>query len=163
MAEDPRPYRRCVGVMLLNTQGHVFVGNRIDMDGENWQMPQGGIDDGESPCDAALRELKEEVGSCKATIIAESRQWLSYDLPEPVSRQRWDGRFRGQTQRWFVMRFTGKDSEINLNSYKAEFSAWRWVPMGELEGLIAPMKRAVYRQVIREFFHLDTAMDDGSQ
>ncbi|MDD9916922.1 MAG: RNA pyrophosphohydrolase [Rhodospirillaceae bacterium] len=159
MTEDSRPYRPCVGVMLLNLRGHVCVGNRIDMAGENWQMPQGGIDDGETPRDAALRELEEEAGTRKAEIIAESREWFSYDLPETVSRQLWGGRFRGQTQRWFAMRFSGEDDDIQLNRHKAEFSAWRWVPMGELEGLIAPMKRAVYVRVIREFAHLGEAAD----
>ena len=163
MAEDLRPYRPCVGVMLLNRRGHVFVGNRIDMAGDNWQMPQGGVDDGETPRDAALRELEEEAGTCKAEIIAESREWFSYDLPEAVSRQRWGGRFRGQTQRWFAMRFTGVDADIQLNRHKAEFSAWRWVPMGALEGLITPMKRAVCRLVIREFAHLGEATDGETQ
>lgn len=163
MAEDPRPYRPCVGVMLLNRRGHVFVGNRIDMAGDNWQMPQGGVDDGETPRDAALRELEEEAGTRKAEIIAESREWFSYDLPDAVSRQRWGGRFRGQTQRWFAMRFTGVDGDIQLNRHKAEFSAWRWVPMGTLEGLITPMKREVYRLVIREFAHLGEAADGNTQ
>lgn len=155
--DDPRPYRPCVGVMLLNARGHVFVGNRIDMAGENWQMPQGGIDDGESPRAAALRELEEETGTDKAEVIAESARWLSYDLPEAVARSRWGGRFRGQTQRWFVIRFTGLDSDIQLDRHKAEFSAWRWVRMAELEALITPMKRDIYRQVIREFAHLGEA------
>ena len=163
MVEDPRPYRPCVGVMLLNARRHVFVGNRIDMKGENWQMPQGGIDEGETPRDAALRELEEEAGTRKAEIIAESLEWFSYDLPEVVSRQQWGGRFRGQTQRWFAMRFMGEDSEIQLNRHKAEFSTWRWVPMGDLERLIAPLKREVYRRVIREFAHLGEVTGYGSR
>lgn len=149
--------------MLLNGQGHVFVGNRSDMDGDNWQMPQGGIDDGESPRDAALRELAEETGTDKAEIIAESAGWVSYDLPEAVSRTRWGGRFRGQTQRWFAMRFTGLDADIRLDRHQQEFSAWRWVPMGELEALITPMKRTVYRQVIREFQHLEADLRAGTR
>ncbi len=153
-ADDPRPYRPCVGVMLLNSQGLVFVGNRIDMAGENWQMPQGGIDDGETPRAAALRELEEETGTREAEIVAESAGWVSYDLPETVSRKKWGGRFRGQTQRWFAMRFTGVDGDIRLNLHKPEFSKWRWVPMDEVEALITPMKREVYRQVLREFAHL---------
>jgi len=152
--EDPRPYRRCVGVLMLNARGQVFVGNRIDMTGENWQMPQGGIDEGETPRDAALRELEEEVGTGQAEIIAESERWLSYDLPDPVSRQIWGGRYRGQTQRWFAMRFTGEDGDIRLDRDKAEFSEWRWVSMHSLEDLITPLKRAVYREVIQEFAHL---------
>ncbi len=151
---DPRPYRPCVGVMLLNARGEVFVGNRIEMSGENWQMPQGGIDEGETPRDAALRELEEEVGTRKAEIIAEGADWLSYDLPGSVSRKIWGGRYRGQTQRWFAMRFAGIDSDITLNRHKAEFSEWRWVAISDLERLITPIKREVYQKVIQEFAHL---------
>ena len=151
---DPRPYRPCVGVMLLNAEGKVFVGNRIDMSGDHWQMPQGGIDEGEDPRAAALRELEEEIGTRKAQVIAESREWYAYDLPEQISRQKWGGRYRGQAQRWFALRFTGQDGDIVLDRHKAEFSAWRWVPMDAVEALITPMKREVYRQVIAEFAHL---------
>ena len=122
----------------------------------------GGIDDGEAPCDAALRELEEEAGTRKAEIIAESREWFSYDLPESVSWRRWDGQYRGQTQRWFAMRFVGEDGDIRLNLHKAEFSAWRWVPVGKLVGLISPMKREVYRRVLHEFAHLSNSMDGGA-
>lgn len=149
--DDHRPYRPCVGVMLLNSRGEVFVGNRIDMAGDNWQMPQGGIDDGESPREAALRELEEEVGTRKAEIIAESANWYRYDLPEAVSYSIWNGRFRGQAQRWFAMRFTGEDRDIVLDRKNAEFSAWRWVPPDRVEDVIVPFKREVYRQVLREF------------
>lgn len=151
---DSRPYRRCVGVLLLNSDGEVFVGNRIDTEGDDWQMPQGGIDEGESPQDAALRELEEEVGTDKAEIIAESSDWFSYDLPEPISRKVWGGRYRGQSQRWFAMRFTGSDDEIRLDRHKQEFSEWSWVPMSRLVDMITPFKQDVYRQVVREFAHL---------
>jgi putative (di)nucleoside polyphosphate hydrolase len=154
MKNDPRPYRPCVGVMLLNAQGQVFVGNRIDTEGDDWQMPQGGIDDGETPRDAALRELEEEAGTLKAEILAESMDWLSYDLPESISNQVWGGRYRGQTQRWFAMRFTGKDQDIRLDRHKPEFSEWRWVSMARLGELIAPFKRAVYLKVVHEFSYL---------
>ncbi len=153
--KDPRPYRRCVGVLLLNSRGDVFVGKRIDTTGDDWQMPQGGIDGGESPLDAAMRELEEEVGTRKAQIIAESNQWLSYDLPESISKQVWGGRYRGQTQRWFAMRFTGKDDDIRLDRHKPEFSDWSWVPMSQLGDMITPFKRDVYLEVVREFAHLD--------
>jgi len=153
-SDDLRPYRPCVGVLLLNAGRQVFVGNRIDLSGENWQMPQGGIDGGETPRAAAFRELEEETGTREADIVAESAGWFSYDLPERVSREMWGGRFRGQTQRWFAMRFTGVDNDIRLNLHKPEFSEWRWVPMDEVEALITPMKREVYRQVLREFAHL---------
>ncbi len=106
--EDPRPYRPCVGIMLFNAAGKVFVGKRIDVDGDHWQMPQGGIDDGESAEQAARRELHEEVGTDKAELLAASSEWLSYDLPVELSRQIWQGRFRGQTQRWFAFRFIGR-------------------------------------------------------
>jgi putative (di)nucleoside polyphosphate hydrolase len=149
--DDPRPYRLCVGVMLLNERGEVFVGNRADMAGDNWQMPQGGVDAGESPRVAALRELEEEVGTRKAEIVAESADWYRYDLPESVSRRIWGGRYRGQAQRWFAMRFTGTDADVRLDRHKAEFSEWRWVSIRCLEGLIVPFKREVYREVIREF------------
>ena len=140
--------------MLLNRRGEAFVGNRIDMTGDNWQMPQGGIDEGESPREAALRELEEEVGTRKVNIVAESAEWYRYDFPVSVSHSIWDGRYRGQAQRWFVMRFTGEDSDIRLGRHKAEFSAWKWVALSCLETLIVPFKRDVYRQVIREFAHL---------
>lgn len=151
---DNRPYRRCVGVMLLNREGLVFVGNRIETDGDDWQMPQGGVDAGETPRVAALRELAEEAGTDKAEIIAETSRWISYDLPEALSRRVWEGRYRGQTQRWFAMRFTGVDADIRLDRHVPEFTAWRWAPMAELTGLIVPFKRAVYAQVVREFSHL---------
>ncbi|NKB58148.1 MAG: RNA pyrophosphohydrolase [Alphaproteobacteria bacterium] len=156
MSADPdsRPYRPCVGVMLLNADGLVFVGSRIDTPGENWQMPQGGIDDGESPRDAALRELEEEVGTREAVIVAESAHWYSYDLPAHFSKRSWNGRYRGQTQRWFAMRFAGQDSDIRLDRHKPEFSDWQWVPMKRVVDMITPFKQAVYREVIREFSHL---------
>jgi len=151
---DERPYRRCVGVMLLNREGLVFIGKRIETGGDDWQMPQGGIDAGESPRAAALRELAEEAGTDKAEIIAETPGWISYDLPMAISRRVWDGRYRGQTQRWFAMRFTGVDADIRLDRHIPEFSAWRWAPMAELTELITPFKRSVYAQVVRAFSHL---------
>jgi putative (di)nucleoside polyphosphate hydrolase len=151
--EDTRPYRQCVGVMLFNSSGLVFVGDRIDTEAKNWQMPQGGIDDGETPRAAALRELEEETGTRKAEIIAESARWINYDLPPDLSERVWGGEYRGQTQRWFAMRFTGVDGDIQLDRHKPEFSDWRWVPMRDLAGLIIPFKRAVYAEVVREFAH----------
>ena len=147
-------YRAGVGIMLLNSDKRVFVGKRVDMAGENWQMPQGGIDKGESPRQAALRELKEEVGTDRAEILAESAGWLSYDVPRDITRRLWGGRYRGQKQKWFVMRFTGADRDIDLRTHHPEFSAWRWVEAEELPRLIVPFKRQLYQDLLAEFAEL---------
>lgn len=151
METDQRPYRPCVGIMLINGDNAVFVGNRIDTPGENWQMPQGGIDKGESPREAAMRELEEEVGTAKAEILAESAHWHSYDIPGNISTSLWKGRFRGQTQRWFLMRFLGSDSDIVLDRHEREFSKWRWLPADQLVDHIVPFKRDIYQKVVAEF------------
>jgi putative (di)nucleoside polyphosphate hydrolase len=144
-------YRPGVGVMLLDRGKRVFVGRRIDTAGENWQMPQGGIDSGETPRQAALRELKEEVGTDKAEILAESAGWLTYDVPREIVRGLWRGRYRGQTQKWFAMRFTGADADIDLHTHHPEFDAWRWIAPAELPTLIVPFKRRLYRDILQEF------------
>jgi len=144
-------YRPGVGLMLINRTGQVFVGRRIDMAEEAWQMPQGGIDAGETPRQAALRELAEEVGTDKAEIVAESASWLRYDLPPDLAARMWGGRHRGQRQKWFALRFTGEDRDIALDGAHPEFRAWRWVAPEELERLIVPFKRRVYRKVVAEF------------
>jgi putative (di)nucleoside polyphosphate hydrolase len=148
---DSRPYRHGVGLMVLNREGRVFVGNRIDYPGDNWQMPQGGIDPGETPYTTAMREFEEEIGTSKAEIIAESRVWHCYDLPSTMSQQAWNGQFRGQKLRWFALRFTGTDQDIRLDAHEAEFNAWRWVAVDELPTLIVPFKRAMYEQLVNEF------------
>tara|TARA_Y100001947_G_C10314089_1_gene293022 strand:+ start:830 stop:1324 length:495 start_codon:yes stop_codon:yes gene_type:complete len=150
---DDRPYRPCVGVMLLNTAGLVFVGNRIDVPGDHWQMPQGGIDDGESPAEAAFREVQEETGIApeKVRLIRESDRWLHYDLPAGLSRRIWKGRYRGQKQRWFAMRFLGVDADIDLDFHTPEFGAYRWASIADLPDLIVPFKRDTYQQVVSEF------------
>jgi 8-oxo-dGTP pyrophosphatase MutT (NUDIX family) len=142
-------YRRGVGIMLLNTQGQVFVGKRMDTERDAWQMPQGGIDPREEPRAAALRELREEIGTNNAQIIAESRVWLRYELP-PELRKRWDGRWHGQQQKWFVMCFQGSDADINVASDHPEFSAWKWVSVEELPGLIVSFKRQLYLDLLAE-------------
>ena len=137
--------------MLLNPRREVFVAQRLDMPSEAWQMPQGGIDKGETPRQAALRELKEEIGTDKARIRAESRDWLTYDLPAALAAQLWHGRFRGQAQKWFLLDFTGRDSDIDIATAKPEFSRWQWVPAPRVIELIVPFKRALYEQVLEEF------------
>ncbi len=155
MAEaDPEtlPYRPAVGIMLLNRQGEVFVARRIDMPTMSaWQMPQGGIDPGETPRQAALRELREEIGTDKAEIIAESVGWLQYDLPADLAGGIWGGRYRGQRQKWFVMRFTGADGDIDLATDHPEFDAWQWVAPEQLPELIVPFKRQLYIDILAEF------------
>ena len=146
-------YRPAVGVMLLNRAGHVFVGRRIDMPAglAAWQMPQGGIDAGETPRQAAIRELKEEVGTDSAEILAESRCWLHYDVPGEIAGHLWGGRYRGQRQKWFAMRFTGEDGDIDPAATEhPEFDAWEWVMSERLPDLIVPFKRQLYLDVLAE-------------
>ncbi|MDP6830994.1 MAG: RNA pyrophosphohydrolase [Alphaproteobacteria bacterium] len=149
-----RPYRRCVGIMLLNKDNLVLVAQRIDQQAEAWQMPQGGVDDGETPRQAALRELEEEIGTDKAEFIAESEDWIPYDLPADLADKVWHGQFRGQTQKWFAMRFLGRDEDINLATAEPEFDAWKWTPMADLADVVVHFKRENYRQVIAAFSHL---------
>lgn len=151
---EERPYRPCVGIMLLNGGGQVFVAQRIDQQVEAWQMPQGGIDAREDPRQAVFRELKEEIGTDHAEVLAESRGWLDYDLPRDLADKVWRGRFRGQTQKWFALRFLGQDSDIDIETEHPEFNAWRWAPMADLPRLIVPFKRDNYEKVVAEFRHL---------
>ena len=148
---DPNslPYRPCVGIMLFDARGRVFVGRRIDTP-DAWQMPQGGIDDGESPETAALRELEEEIGTAAAVIEAATAGWLTYDLPDHLVGKLWGGRWRGQRQKWFACRFTGADHDIRLETTHPEFDAWRWVGIDDLTSLIVPFKKAIYAAVIEE-------------
>ena len=157
------PYRPCVGMCVLNHDGRVFIGRRIDgpehVDAEHaWQMPQGGIDRGEDPWRAALRELYEETNIRSVEKLGEIREWLPYDLPPKVARQAWKGRYRGQTQKWYALRFTGEESEIDIatpaGGHKPEFVEWRWEPMRNLPDLVIPFKRKVYEDVVAAFAHL---------
>ena len=147
------PYRLGVGMMLLNARGQVFVAKRIDMTSEAWQMPQGGIDEGEEPETAALRELREETGTDRATILAESAEWYSYDLPADLIPKIWGGKYRGQKQKWFVLRLDGDDSLINIETDHAEFSEWKWVEASALPHIIVPFKRELYAALVEEFGH----------
>lgn len=151
---DDLPYRPCVGIMLLNAHGNVFVGQRRDRYVDAWQMPQGGIDEGEDPQAAALRELEEEIGTARAVVITQTDDWLTYDLPEELRGKVWKGRYRGQKQKWFVMRFAGREQDINLDTQHPEFRTWRWAPMVSLPELIVPFKRDIYTELVRRFGHL---------
>ena len=149
-----RPYRPCVGIMLINRKNLVLVAQRIDQVAEAWQMPQGGVDEGETPRQAALRELKEEIGTDKAKIIAEIDEWIPYDLPRDLADKVWNGRFRGQTQKWFALRFLGNDSDINLATTRPEFIEWKWTPLNSLIDVAVYFKRDNYAQVVAEFRHM---------
>jgi putative (di)nucleoside polyphosphate hydrolase len=146
-----RPYRPGVGIMLLNAASEVFVGQRIDNPADAWQMPQGGIDEGEDPLSAAWREMHEEIGTDNAELVAESRTWLSYDLPAELADRIWKGRFRGQRQKWFAFRFQGKDSDINIATSHPEFRSWKWAAMADLPTMIVPFKRRLYGELTLEF------------
>lgn len=159
------PYRPCVGIMVLNEDGKVWAGRRIvvprgEMEGTTmlWQMPQGGIDEGEDPLVAARRELYEETGICNVSLLAEAPGWITYDLPEHLVGIALKGRYGGQKQKWFAFRFKGEESEIAINpppgGHEPEFDAWAWKPMEELPKLIIPFKRQVYEEVVAAFRHL---------
>lgn len=145
------PYRPCVGIMLVNAQNKVFVAKRIDTVSEAWQMPQGGIDEGEEPLPAAMREMLEEIGTNNATLIAESKDWLTYDLPDHLISKLWGGKYRGQKQKWFCLRFEGSDSDINIETTHPEFSQWQWIELEKLPDIIVPFKRELYAQLVAEF------------
>lgn len=157
------PYRPCVGLLLLNREGKVFIGRRrqeagpeFGEGGHAWQMPQGGIDPGETPYAAALRELHEETNVRSVDLVAEAPEWLAYDLPGALTRKSWRGRYRGQTQKWFAFRFTGDEQEIDIHRpagglHKAEFDDWRWEGIERLPDLIIPFKRPVYEKVVTIF------------
>ena len=145
------PYRAGVGIMLLNQSNHVFVAKRIDTMSEAWQMPQGGIDEGENAEIAAIREMKEEIGTDKAEIVAESKGWYHYDLPEYLIPKIWNGKFRGQRQKWFCLRFLGDDYDINIETEHPEFCQWKWAEVESLPDLIVPFKRKLYQDLIDEF------------
>jgi putative (di)nucleoside polyphosphate hydrolase len=145
------PYRLGVGMMILNKHNQVFVGKRVDAKVEAWQMPQGGIDIGETPSRAALREMEEEIGTKNGNIISETKNWYSYDLPKFLIPKLWNGQYKGQKQKWFLINFTGEDSEIEVETNHPEFEDWRWVDLLELTEIIIPFKRKLYEAVMCEF------------
>jgi putative (di)nucleoside polyphosphate hydrolase len=154
---DPLPYRPNVGAALFNARGEIFIARRADLPNAEgapggWQLPQGGIDADEDPAVAVLRELEEEIGTASATILGEHPEWLTYDLPPELIGRALHGRFRGQRQRWFALRFTGQDSEIRLDlDPHPEFDAWRWAPLAELPSLAVDFKRPIYEVLARSF------------
>ncbi|CAN0654906.1 RNA pyrophosphohydrolase [Nitratireductor aquibiodomus] len=160
------PYRPCVGIMVLNDRGLAWAGRRIvqpdtdELSGATqlWQMPQGGVDKGEEPREAAYRELYEETGMKSVSLLAETPDWITYELPEHLLGIALKGKYRGQKQKWFAFRFEGPDSEIAINpppgGHEAEFDMWEWKPMTDLPGLIVPFKRKVYESVVSAFRHL---------
>lgn len=151
MSTSQLPYRKGVGIMLINAGNLAFVAKRLDSIAEAWQMPQGGIDDGETPEQASVREMQEEIGTSKATIIAQSKNWYTYDLPAELVPKIWGGRYRGQQQKWFLMRFTGQNSDINIHTSHPEFSEWKWVNRDTLPNVIVPFKRKLYTDLVQEF------------
>jgi len=150
-AQDSRPYRKGVGMMMLNEADQVFIARRVDFPEGAWQMPQGGMDEGETPEEAVLRELYEETGIQNVEILVESQVWRSYDVPLELSQKIWDGKFKGQAQKWFLIRFSGDDSEIDLEHHHPEFCEWRWISIDELPELAVYFKRKTYLDIIKEF------------
>ena len=150
--QDPLPYRQCAGIVLFNREGNVFVGKRVDQADAAWQLPQGGIKKDEAPRVAALRELEEETGARTVTVLAESSGWLTYDLPRELAGKVWNGKYRGQKQKWFAMQFTGDEGEINpANVQHPEFSTWRWARLDDLPRLAVPFKHHIYQAIALEF------------
>lgn len=146
-----KSYRPCAGIVLINHAGLVFIGERRGMAGNNWQMPQGGIDEGEQPIDAAKRELFEETGVNKVDFLAEGSGWHCYDIPQARRPKYWENRYIGQCQHWFAFRFTGQDKDVNLDLHEPEFSLWRWAPAEEVLEIVVSFKRQIYESVLDEF------------
>ena len=156
---EERPYRPCVGIFLINGGGNVFAGRRIDSRAEAWQMPQGGIDLGETPIEACLREMEEEIGTNKAEFLHEIDEWLNYDIPATLADRLWHGQYKGQKQKWMLLQFTGNDSDINIETNEPEFCEWKWLSPATLIDLAVPFKRRVYQHVLDSFSpHIEKRM-----
>lgn len=153
LPEDSNPLYRCgVGMMLVNDENKIFVGQRYRKKTPAWQMPQGGIDQNEELDQAMLRELQEEIGTCCVEILAKSKKWYSYDLPPEDAARLWGGRFKGQRQIWYALRFRGEDKDINIQTRHPEFREWKWVPKEDVLGLIVPFKEKLYRDVLTDLW-----------
>ena len=151
---NERPYRPCVGICLVNDEGMIFAGKRIDNRAEAWQMPQGGIDEGEDAVTACFREMAEEIGTDKAELIAQHPEWLDYDIPESLANKLWNGAYKGQTQKWMLLRYTGVDADINIATEIPEFESWQWMAPEQLVQLAVPFKKDVYQALMAEFSKL---------
>ena len=155
---DERPYRPCVGIFLINYSKQVFGGRRIDSRAEAWQMPQGGIDPGETAVDACMREMAEEIGTSSAQLLCEHSEWLYYDIPLPLADRLWHGQYKGQKQKWMLLHYNGADAEINIDTAEPEFCEWKWLSPDKLIDLAVPFKRDVYRHVLTAFTpHIEQA------
>ena len=146
-----RPYRSCVGLMVFNKIGQIFCGQRLDNKAEAWQLPQGGIDEGETPIEAGFRELKEETSIVNVEFVSEYPEWLNYDIPLPLANALWEGKFRGQTQRWLLFSFTGIDNEININTAHPEFKNWEWINPTQLPLKAISFKQEIYSKINKAF------------
>ena len=157
--QESLPYRQCAGIVLFNDSGMVLVGKRIDQISEAWQMPQGGIDANEEPLEAALRELEEEINTANVEILAESKNWYQYDLPKNLRGKLWKGKYRGQNQKWFAMKYLGEDKEIQPQSVKKpEFDDWKWVDIEDLPRVAIKFKRDIYRSISVEFYEISKSL-----
>lgn len=148
------PFRQGVGMVIFNKNKHIFVAKRLESKFEAWQMPQGGILVGETPSKAVLREMREEIGCNKANIIAETKKWYSYHIPHFLINKLWEGQYKGQKQKWFLVEFIGEDQEINIHTDTPEFCEWKWVPIPEMLDIVVPFKKPLYLAVLKEFEHL---------
>ena len=157
--QEPLPYRQCAGIVLFNDSGMVLVGKRIDQISEAWQMPQGGIDGNEEPLEAALRELEEEINTANVEILAESKNWYQYDLPKNLRGKLWKGKYRGQNQKWFAMKYLGEDNEIQPQSVeKPEFDDWKWINIEDLPRVAIKFKQDIYRSIAVEFYEISKSL-----